>query len=371
VMDGGLWLSMMPTSAKVRDLARDPRILLHSVITGPEPAPEIKLRGAAQAGEITEKMTAKRHGRGMFRRQRAGGGFFVVRADLLVKAQTCVNVFKQRRVKNARFGPGQNTGNLFKRRPLWQGERTCHSVKNPRVAHCGLANHDAVHPGFAYHGDCAASALDAAVANDRNARAFDNPRERGKVKRPRVELRGVTRMKGDGRCAGILRGVKEVERKRFARDKSEARFERDRKRLRRNHAADDFRDAARLWHECGATPLGRDFAHRATGVDVNGDKAAKRCDLFRGSGHFIGLRAKEVSHERAFTGKFFKQVPRRTGRLEQTRCARHFGKGEGRAMLMTKKTHGGIGESRHGREKNRRHAFKGAKSKRGHCGLGS
>ena len=61
VMDGGLWLSMMPTSAKVRDLARDPRILLHSVITGPEPAPEIKLRGAAQAvadGEVQQKYAA-------------------------------------------------------------------------------------------------------------------------------------------------------------------------------------------------------------------------------------------------------------------------------------------------------------------------
>lgn len=61
VLDGGLWLSMMPASAKVRDLARDPRIVLHSVITGPGPAAEIKLRGAARAvadGEVQQKYAA-------------------------------------------------------------------------------------------------------------------------------------------------------------------------------------------------------------------------------------------------------------------------------------------------------------------------
>ena len=46
-MDGALWLSMMRTSTKAADLARDPRILLHSVVTGPEPAVEIKMRGTA------------------------------------------------------------------------------------------------------------------------------------------------------------------------------------------------------------------------------------------------------------------------------------------------------------------------------------
>ena len=45
VMDGDLWLSMMRTSVKAADLARDPRILLHSVVTGPEPAAEVKVRG--------------------------------------------------------------------------------------------------------------------------------------------------------------------------------------------------------------------------------------------------------------------------------------------------------------------------------------
>jgi hypothetical protein len=49
VMDGDLWLSMMRTSAKAMDLARDPRILLHSIVTGPEPAAEVKVRGTAHA----------------------------------------------------------------------------------------------------------------------------------------------------------------------------------------------------------------------------------------------------------------------------------------------------------------------------------
>ncbi len=48
VMDGDLWLSMMRGSAKAHDLARDPRIVLHSVVTGPEAAAEIKLRGTVR-----------------------------------------------------------------------------------------------------------------------------------------------------------------------------------------------------------------------------------------------------------------------------------------------------------------------------------
>jgi hypothetical protein len=48
IMDGELWLSMMPGSAKVADLDRDPRIQLHSIISGPEAAIEIKLRGTAR-----------------------------------------------------------------------------------------------------------------------------------------------------------------------------------------------------------------------------------------------------------------------------------------------------------------------------------
>lgn len=47
VLDGQLWLSMMRTSTKAHDLFRDPRLVAHSIVTGPEPAAEIKLRGTA------------------------------------------------------------------------------------------------------------------------------------------------------------------------------------------------------------------------------------------------------------------------------------------------------------------------------------
>jgi Pyridoxamine 5'-phosphate oxidase len=48
VLDGELWLSMMRSSAKVRDLERDPRLLLHSIVTGPEAGTEVKVRGTAR-----------------------------------------------------------------------------------------------------------------------------------------------------------------------------------------------------------------------------------------------------------------------------------------------------------------------------------
>jgi general stress protein 26 len=48
VMDGQLWLSMMPTSTKAHDLRRDPRILLHSIVTNPAPAAEVMVRGTAR-----------------------------------------------------------------------------------------------------------------------------------------------------------------------------------------------------------------------------------------------------------------------------------------------------------------------------------
>jgi hypothetical protein len=48
VMDDDLWLSMMRRSTKAQDLYRDPRVLLHSIITGPEPAAEIKVRGTVR-----------------------------------------------------------------------------------------------------------------------------------------------------------------------------------------------------------------------------------------------------------------------------------------------------------------------------------
>jgi hypothetical protein len=44
-----LWLSMMPASTKARDLDRDPRILLHSIVTGPSPQAEIMVRGTVRA----------------------------------------------------------------------------------------------------------------------------------------------------------------------------------------------------------------------------------------------------------------------------------------------------------------------------------
>jgi Pyridoxamine 5'-phosphate oxidase len=50
VMDGGLWLSMLWQSAKAADLLRDPRILVHSIITSRDGGEgEFKVRGTAHA----------------------------------------------------------------------------------------------------------------------------------------------------------------------------------------------------------------------------------------------------------------------------------------------------------------------------------
>ena len=49
VLDGDLWLSMMSGSAKSRDLGRDPRVVLNSVIASPSPPAEIKVRGTVRA----------------------------------------------------------------------------------------------------------------------------------------------------------------------------------------------------------------------------------------------------------------------------------------------------------------------------------
>ena len=49
IMDGDVWLSMMPASTKARDLERDPRILLHSIVTSPAPQAEIMMRGTVRA----------------------------------------------------------------------------------------------------------------------------------------------------------------------------------------------------------------------------------------------------------------------------------------------------------------------------------
>jgi hypothetical protein len=48
LMEGDLWLAMLWQSRKAADLARDPRVLVHSIITGREGAEgEVKLRGTA------------------------------------------------------------------------------------------------------------------------------------------------------------------------------------------------------------------------------------------------------------------------------------------------------------------------------------
>ena len=48
LLDGDLWLSMMWGSRKAADLERDPRVLVHSVVSSPDgTAGEVKVRGTA------------------------------------------------------------------------------------------------------------------------------------------------------------------------------------------------------------------------------------------------------------------------------------------------------------------------------------
>jgi hypothetical protein len=48
IFEGDLWLSMMWRSRKAADLARDDRVLVHSIVSGPQdPGGEVKLRGRA------------------------------------------------------------------------------------------------------------------------------------------------------------------------------------------------------------------------------------------------------------------------------------------------------------------------------------
>lgn len=50
LLDGELWLSMLMHSTKAADLMRDPRLLVHSVVTGRDGSEgEFKLRGIARA----------------------------------------------------------------------------------------------------------------------------------------------------------------------------------------------------------------------------------------------------------------------------------------------------------------------------------
>jgi general stress protein 26 len=54
LLDGELWLSMMLDSRKAADLLRDPRVLVHSVVTGPDGEEgEVKLRGTAVSVDDT------------------------------------------------------------------------------------------------------------------------------------------------------------------------------------------------------------------------------------------------------------------------------------------------------------------------------
>lgn len=48
VAGGELWLSMLPSSAKAHDLRADPRVELHSIVTGRAPGAEVKLRGTVR-----------------------------------------------------------------------------------------------------------------------------------------------------------------------------------------------------------------------------------------------------------------------------------------------------------------------------------
>lgn len=59
LMEGDLWLSMMRGSTKALDLHRDPRISLNSIVTGPEPAVEVKVRGVVAL--VTEPATQERY----------------------------------------------------------------------------------------------------------------------------------------------------------------------------------------------------------------------------------------------------------------------------------------------------------------------
>jgi hypothetical protein len=60
VLDGDLWLSMLLGSLKATDLRRDPRVLVHSVVTGPDGGEgEVKLRGTAE--EVPDEARQRRY----------------------------------------------------------------------------------------------------------------------------------------------------------------------------------------------------------------------------------------------------------------------------------------------------------------------
>ena len=60
VLDGDLWLSMMLGSRKAADLMRDPRVLVHSIVTNRDGEDgEVKLRGTAR--EHLEESVQRRY----------------------------------------------------------------------------------------------------------------------------------------------------------------------------------------------------------------------------------------------------------------------------------------------------------------------
>jgi Pyridoxamine 5'-phosphate oxidase len=60
VLDGDLWLGMLLGSRKAGDLQRDPRCLVHSIVTSPSGEEgEVKLRGAAD--EVTDPVRLQRY----------------------------------------------------------------------------------------------------------------------------------------------------------------------------------------------------------------------------------------------------------------------------------------------------------------------
>ena len=60
VLDGDLWLSMLLGSLKAADLVRDPRVLVHGIVTGPDGGEgELKLRGTAE--EVWDEPRQRRY----------------------------------------------------------------------------------------------------------------------------------------------------------------------------------------------------------------------------------------------------------------------------------------------------------------------
>ena len=60
VLDGDLWLSMLLGSLKAADLLRDPRVLVHGIVTGPDGGEgELKLRGTVE--EVSDEPRQRRY----------------------------------------------------------------------------------------------------------------------------------------------------------------------------------------------------------------------------------------------------------------------------------------------------------------------